>query len=154
MGRIARRVRQPGVYFVTADTWQRRQLFAKPDPAAILLEQIVECRQRGFYKLHAFVIMPEHFHILLTPGDDASLEKAMQMIKGGSAYKMRRQSASKFPVWQPGYHDRWIRNAEEYQARKRYIESNPVAARLADKPEEYALSSAAGNIALDASQFD
>ncbi len=154
MARIARRVRQPGVYFVTANTWQRRQLFAKSAPARIVLEQIVECRQRGFYRLHAFVIMPEHFHILLTPSDDTSLEKAIQMIKGGSAYKIRKRFAYKFPVWQPGYHDRWTRNAEEYRARKRYIESNPVAVRLTDKPEEYALSSAAGDIALDASQFD
>ncbi len=49
---------------------------------------MLECRKRGFYKLHAFVVMPDRFHVLLTPGDEATLEKAMQMIKGGSAHKM------------------------------------------------------------------
>ena len=139
---------------MTAHTWQRRQLFAKPEPARIVLQQIVEYRGRDFYKLHAFVIMPEHFHALLTPAEDTSLEKAMQMIKGGSAYKIRQQLAYKFPIWQPGYHDRWIRDAQEYRIHKRYIEENPVRARLVAKPEEFALSSANGQFALDASQFE
>lgn len=154
MSRIKRRVRQAGVYFVTAKTWQRRPLFGKEGPAKILLEQILSCRERGFYKLHAFVIMPEHFHALLTPGDKATLEKAMQMIKGGSAYEIRKQLMYRFPIWQPGYHDRWIRSVEEYETRKRYIELNPVTAKLVDRAEAYALSSANGRFVLDASQFE
>ena len=139
---------------MTTHTWQRRQLFAKPEPARILLEQILECRHRGFYKLHAFVVMPEHFHALLTPGEEASLERAMQMIKGGSGYKIRRALAYRFPVWQPGFHDRWIRDAQEYATRKRYIEQNPVQARMVEKAEDFALSSANGKFALDPSRFD
>ena len=117
MGRIKRRVRRAGVYFVTAKTWQRRPLFAKPGPAGVLLEQILSCRERGYYKLHAFVIMPEHAHALLTPGGDTTLEKVMQMIKGGSAHRIGKELNYKLPVWQAGYHDRWIRDAEEYTTR-------------------------------------
>jgi putative transposase len=154
MGRIKRRVRQAGVYFVTAKAWERRPIFAKPAPAGILLRQLLECRDRGFYKLHAFVVMPEHFHALLTPGGGTSLEKAMQMIKGGSAYRIRKELGYKLPVWQAGYHDRWIRDAEEYRSRTVYIEQNPVTARLAGRPHEYELSSAGGKYMLDASLFD
>ena len=154
MGRIKRRVRQAGVYFVTAKAWQRRPIFAKPSPAEILLEQILNCRNRGFYKLHAFVVMPEHFHALLTPGDQTTLEKTMQMIKGGSAYEIRKRLAYRWPVWQAGYHDRWIRDTEEYRTRKRYIEMNPVQARLATEANAYPLSSANGRFQLDPSQFD
>jgi len=118
------------------------------------MEQLLSCRERGFYKLHSFVVMPEHFHALLTPSGDTTLEKAMQMIKGGSAHEIRKRLGHKWPVWQPGYHDRWIRNSEEYLVRKRYIELNPVTARLVDRAEGYALSSASGKFALDASQFD
>lgn len=139
---------------MTSHTWQRRQLFAKPEPAWLVLQQILECRERGFYKLHAFVIMPEHFHALLTPGEDTTLEKTMQMIKGGSAYKIRQQLAYKFPIWQPGYHDRWIRDAQEYRIRKRYIEENPVKARHVGSAEAFALSSASGRFALDPSPFE
>ncbi len=154
MGRIARRVHQAGVYFVTTDTWQRRQLFSKPEPGRILLEQILECCEKGFYKLHAFVIMPDHLHILLTPGDNTTLEKAMQMIKGGSSYRIKRQLGYKFPIWQLGYHDRWIRNAAEYETRKHYIEQNPVQERLVEKAKDFELSSACGEFVLDVSQFD
>lgn len=139
---------------MTAHTWQRRPLFTKAVPAKILLEQILHCRERGFYKLHAVVVMPEHFHALLTPGEETTLEKAMQMIKGGSAYEIGKRLGYKFPVWQPGYHDRWIRDAQEYQVRKRYIEMNPVEARLATEPGAYPLSSANGRFELDVSQFD
>lgn len=154
MGRIKRRVRQAGVYFVTAKTWQRRPLFAKQGPAKILLEQILDCRARGFYKLHAFVVMPEHFHALLTPGEETTLEKAMQMIKGGSSYRVRKELNYKFPVWQEGYHDRWIRSEEEYKTRCEYIERNPVVAGLAESPEQYLLSSASREFVLDKSQFE
>lgn len=153
MARIKRRVRQAGVYFVTAKTWQRRPMFAKPEPARILVEQLLDCRERGFYKLHAFVVMPEHIHALLTPGENTTLEKAMQMIKGGSAYRMGKELNYKLPVWQAGYHDRWIRDAEEYETRRRYIELNPVTARLVERAEDYALSSANGKFALDPSGF-
>jgi hypothetical protein len=57
-------------------------------------------------------------------------------------------------VWQQGFHDRWIRDVAEYRARIDYICTNPVAAKLAAKPDEYLLSSACGNYQLDESQYD
>jgi len=149
MSRIARRVKQPGVYFITTDTWQRRQIFLKPEPARIVLEQILDCRGRGFYKLHVFAIMPEHLHMLITPGEDSPLEKAVMMIKGGSSHRIKKELLYSFPIWMSGYHDRWIRDLHEYRIRKQYIEQNPVKARLAEKPADYALSSASGKYSLD-----
>lgn len=154
MSRIARRVRQAGVYFVTTHAWQRRALFRKEAPAQILLAQILDCRARGFYGLHAFVIMPDHLHLLITPAEAASLEKAMQMIKGGSAYRIKRESLHHLPVWQPGFHDRWIRNAEEFRARLDYIAKNPIAARLAESISDYALCSTSGRFILDRCPFE
>jgi REP-associated tyrosine transposase len=154
MSRIARRVRQSGVYFVTTDTWQRRQVFLKPGPARILLEQLLECRERGFYALHAFAIMPEHLHVLFTPGNETSLEKAVQMIKGGSSHRIKKELVYQFPVWMSGFHDRWIRDLTEYRLRKQYIELNPVKADYAGKPSEYELGSACGKYRLDLCQYD
>lgn len=149
MSRIARRVKQSGVYFITTDTWQRRQVFQKTEPARILLEQILECRERWFYRLHAFVIMPEHLHILITPGEETPLEKAIMMIKGGSSYRIKKELLYSFPIWLSGYHDRWIRDAHEYTLRKQCIDQNPVKARLVEKPSNYILGSASGKYSLD-----
>jgi putative transposase len=154
MSRIARRVRQAGVYFVTTDAWERRALFTKPETARIVLEQLLNCRQRGFYKLHAFVIMPDHLHVLLTPSENTTIEKAMQMIKGGSAHRIGLENPHRFPIWHAGFHDRWMRNASEYRESKRYIEWNPVETKLIERPEDYELSSASGRYALDRSTFD
>jgi putative transposase len=139
MSRIERRVNQAGVYFVTTDTWQRRQLFLKPDPARIVLEQLLDCREKGFYTLHSFVLMPEHLHVLLTPGEGASIEKAVQVIKGGSAFKIRKELNYTSPVWHAGYHDRWIRDVQEFRIRKQYIELNPVKSRQTERPADYPL---------------
>lgn len=154
MSRIARRVHQAGIYFVTTHTWQRRALFQKEAPTEILLSQILNCRDRGFYALHAFVIMPDHLHVLLTPAGDTSLEKAVQMIKGRAAHRIRKELPFGFPVWQPGFHDRWIRTSEEFRSRLDYIAKNPVTARLAESVCEYPYSSSIGKFRMDRSQFD
>ena len=117
MPHIIRRVRQAGVYFVTSRTWNSRALFTQPEVAQILLDQLLDCRQREFYKLHPFVIMPDHFHVLLTPSETTSLEKALQMIKGGSSHRIKQQLNYASPVWQEGFHDRWIRDESEFQER-------------------------------------
>ena len=154
MSRIARRIQQAGVYFVTTHTWQRRALFQKEQPAQILLAQNLDCRGRGFYSLHAFVIMPDHLHLLITPAEAVSLEKTMQMIKGGSAHRIRKELLFSFPVWQSGFHDRWIRTGEEFRARLDYIAKNPLLAHLAESVREYRYSSSIGKFRMDPSQFD
>jgi putative transposase len=154
VGRIARRVRQAGVYFVTTDTWQKHPLFINTALANIVVEQIVSCRDRGFYALHAFVLMPDHLHVLLTPGETTTVEKPMQMIKGGSAHRIGIEKPQNFPIWHSGFHDRWMRDADEYRGSKHYIEQNPVEAKLVERPEDYAYSSANGKYVLDLSRFE
>ena len=154
VGRIARRVHQAGAYFVTTDTWQKHPLFINTVLANIVVEQILSCRDRGFYKLHAFVLMPDHLHVLLTPGETTTIEKAMQMIKGGSAHRIGVERPQEFPIWHSGFHDRWMRDAEEYRGSKQYIEQNPVEAKLVERAEDYAFSLANGKYMLELSHFD
>jgi hypothetical protein len=47
-----------------------------------------------------------------------------------------------------------MRDAEEYQGSMRYIDQNPVEAKLVERPEDYAFSSASGKYQLDLSRFD
>jgi putative transposase len=118
-----------------------------------VLQQILECRERGYYKLHGFVIMPDHLHAPLAPGVETSLEKAMQMIKGGSAYQIKKELSYQLPIWHVGFHDRWMRDQREYQSRLQYILENPVAAKLAQDSTEYEWSSASGKWKMDAAEF-
>ena len=154
MAKIARRVRQAGVYFATTDAWERRALFINTVLADIVIDQIVSCRERGYYKLHAFVLMPDHLHVLLTPSDHTTIEKAMQMIKGGTAHRIGVEIPQIFPVWHRSFHDRWIRDAQQFWQARSYIEQNPVKARLVETAQRYAWSSANGKIVLDRCRYE
>ena len=94
-------------------------------------------RREGHYKLHAFVVMPDHIHLLLTP-QGASIERVMGLIKGGFSHQLE----SKFPVWQRGFTDHRIRDENEFRMRREYIHQNPVKARMVELAERYPYSSA------------
>ena len=91
MSKLPHRVFPGCTYFVTTSTWERRELFRVPEVAEILVRRILVCRGNGAYQLHEFVVMPNHFHLLMTPGATITLEKAAQLIKGGSSHEIHAQ---------------------------------------------------------------
>ena len=125
-------------YFVTAVTAQRRRLFQVTATAALLQGTILDYRGQGRFLLHAFVIMPNHFHALITPAPDVSLEKAMQFIKGGFSFRLK----SKLDVWMRSFNESQIMSAEKFVSCVRYIEENPVRRGLASTPDAFQFSSA------------
>lgn len=126
-------------YFVTTVTAERRSLFRVTATAELLERTILDYRTQGKYLLHAFVIMPEHFHALITPAPDVSLEKAMQFIKGGFSFRLK----SKLNVWMRSFNESQISTEEKFMNCVRYIEENPVRRGLASTSGAYAFGSAA-----------
>ncbi len=122
-----------GTYFVTSRTWQSRALFLNPNTAELFVKTMLHYRDDQAYQLHAFVLMPEHFHLLLTPCAEFSLERAVQLVKGGSAHTIHKELGLAFPVWQRGFSDHRIRENADYSAHVRYIEENPVKRGLAER---------------------
>ena len=131
------RTSRPGTYFITTATYNRRRLFQLPANAGLFLETLQHYRREGADKLHAFVVMPDHIHLILTP-QAITLERAVGPIKGGFSHRL----ASKFPVWQRGFTDHRIRDTEDLEVRRSYLLQNPVRARLAASGELYPYSSA------------
>jgi putative transposase len=117
--------------------------------AEILVQRILACRDKGAYQLHEFVVMPNHFHLLMTPGETTTPEKAMQLIKGGSSHAIHAQRGHRMEIWQVGFHDWTIRDGEDYQAKVGYIHLNPVRAHLVEQPENWLFGSASGKFSLD-----
>jgi len=70
-------------YAATTITYARRAIFNRTANADLLLQTLFHYRDQGRYQLHAFVIMPEHIHLLITPSADQTIERCMQCIKGG-----------------------------------------------------------------------
>ena len=102
---------------------------------------ILRSAELGRYDLHAYVVMPNHVHVLLTP--HTPLSKISATLKGVSARDINaRLGRAGKPVWQDESFDHWIRNPGEFERIRRYIESNPVTAGLAARPELWPWSSA------------
>jgi putative transposase len=139
---IPSRTAKPGTYFITTATHNRRRLFQVERNADLLLETIDHYRTG--YLLHAYVVMPDHVHLLITP-TDITLERTMQLIKGGFSHRL----ASKLPVWQRGFTDHRIRDDADYNVRLNYLHRNPVEARLCESAESYRFSSANPKLRLD-----
>jgi putative transposase len=133
-------------YMVTSETWGRRALFRAEPWARLLIERLYHYRGSA-YLLHAFVIMPDHIHVLLSP--TTSLEKAVQFIKGGFSYRTRKELGSNIEVWQKGFSDHRIRDAEDYAQHVVYIHENPIRKHLCDMSEQYLYSSAHCGFELD-----
>lgn len=125
-------------YLVTAVTAQRRSLFQVVASAELLERTILDYRSQGRFLLHAYVIMPDHFHALITPAPDVSLEKAMQFIKGGSSFRLKSRS----DVWMRSFNESQISTREKFINCLRYIEENPVRRGLVSAPGSYPFSSA------------
>ena len=136
-------------YFVTTKCWQGRTVFQIPENAEILIAVLLRYRDQGPYFLHEFVIMPDHLHLLLTPSTTTSLEKAIQLIKGGSSHQIHKVRNQKMEIWQVGFHDWTIRDHNDWQAKVEYIHNNPVRAKLVRKPEDWPYSSATDKFVLD-----
>lgn len=137
----------PSAYFITASTYQRRTLFQTDRMALLLVDVFSNYRLQNKYLLHEFVVMPDHFHVLLSPV--ASLEKAVQLIKGGFSYRAKRELEFSGEIWEKSFYDRRVRDAEEYERIRIYIHQNPVKRGLVKTVGEYPYSSASSRLALD-----
>src|ERR1700730_484743 len=136
-------------YFITTKCWQSRSVFQVSENAEILIEALFNYRDRNAYALHEFVVMPDHLHLLLTPSSTTSLEKVMQFIKGGSSHQIRKARNQKMEIWQVGFHDWTIRDANDWLTKVEYIHTNPVRAKLVQRPKDWPYSSASGKFSLD-----
>jgi REP-associated tyrosine transposase len=140
----------PGAsYFVTTKCWEGRGAFQVTETAEILLSVLFHYRDSGAYFLHEFVVMPDHLHVMLTPNSVTSLEKAIQLIKGGSSHRIHKERGGRRGIWQVGFHDWTIRELEDWRVKANYIHMNPVKARLCERPGDWPYSSACFKFSMD-----
>src|ERR1035437_223184 len=134
-------------YFVTSNSADRRPFFRHDRWAKLFLETLYSYRPER-YLLHGFVLMPDHFHLLITP--KANLELAIQCLKGGFSFRAKRDLKWVGDIWVTGFSDHRIRDDEDFEIHRAYIAYNPVKAGLVERPEQYTYSSAGGCFELDA----
>jgi len=103
----------------------------KPDNVAHLVEDALLLFDGQRYRLHAWTIMPNHVHVLLTMLPGFSLGGIVSSWKRYSAREANKLLGRSGTFWQDDYWDRFIRNEEHFAATIAYIDQNPVKAGLA-----------------------
>jgi putative transposase len=131
-----------GTYFITASAFEKQSLLQSDRMAGLFIEVLFHYQKQSRYHLHEFVVMPNHFHILITPISPVPLEKAVQFIKGGFSYRVKKELGFSGEIWQTSFYDRRVRDASEYARFRHYIRMNPVRRGLVALPEEFPHSSA------------
>jgi putative transposase len=135
------------LYFITAATAQRTPLFRKEPMAKLFLEVLFHYRDHKNYLLHEFVLMPDHFHLLISP--TLTLERSLQLIKGGFSFRAKKELGFTGEIWEKSFYDRRVRGAEDYYNFKHYIRQNPVKQQLAAAFSDYLYSSAWPQFVMD-----
>ncbi len=136
-------------FHVTSSISDKRFLLQSDRAAQLFLRVLQEYRAQGKFRLHEFVIMPDHFHVLLTVGADTTVERTVQFIKGGFAFRAGKELGFKAPVWQRGFSEVRVLNAQAASRVCEYIRDNPVVAGMVRQASDYPHSSAYPGHALD-----
>ena len=112
--------------------------------AALLIDVLVKNAEHGRFLLHAFVVMRDHLHVLLTLTDQMTVEKAAQYIKGGFSFRAKKELRYLGEIWQVGFSEDRVTTPEQFVATRQYIHMNPVRKGLCHSPEDFPFSSASG----------
>jgi putative transposase len=136
-------------FFVSSSIAGKRNLLQSHRSAKLFTDVIHHYRSQHKFLLHAFVVMPDHFHILMTLGREISVERAVQFIKGGFSFRAGKELGFKPPVWQRGFSEMRIFDAVGCARVREYISENPVKLGLAITAAGYEYSHASGQFDLD-----
>lgn len=96
----------------------------------------------GRFRVHDFVVMRNHFHLLLSVDGAMSVEKAVQLVKGNFSYRAKKELGFEREIWQRGFSEVRIYDREGFLYYRRYIDDNPVKAGYVQNAEEYPYCSA------------
>lgn len=121
---------------VTVLTARRRACLDDPRSARCITQEIDYCEQRGWLESLAWVVMPEHLHWLLRM-KEGSLNAALAVFKSRSERAIQLALGRPERLWQAGYHDRLVREAQGVMDTARQIIANPLRRGLVERIEHY-----------------
>jgi len=129
------------IHFVTSKTKNNAHIFSDKKTAEFFLSVLFDCRKKYNFFLFGYVVMPDHFHILIQPDKDYSISQVMQKLKSLFAYRYRELSGISGSVWQKSFYDFVLISREKLIEKLNYIHNNPVRKNIVSSPEDYPYSS-------------
>jgi putative transposase len=136
-------------FFVTSSISGKQNLLQSDRSAGLFVRVLYDYRSQRKFRLHEFVVMPDHFHALLTVECDSTIKRAVQFIKGGFAFRAGRELGLSAPIWQKGFSEVRILDASAFLRSSEYIRNNPVVRYLVNEVARYPYPSAYSGFELD-----
>jgi putative transposase len=124
-------------FFVTTKTSMGRALLQSERNAMLLIDVLRSNVKGKKFEVHDFVVMPDHLHALITVDSDMTIEKAMQLIKGGFSYRLKKEFGYAGEVWQRGFSEVRVNDRQSFFQHREYISRNAVEAGLVSSPDRY-----------------
>ncbi len=114
---------------------------ARADSRDLLLQMLEETRRNYRFVVVGYVVMPEHFHLLMSEPDKGDPSVVMKVLKERFARALHKKEGSDERVWQKRFYDFNVWSAKKEIEKLRYMHRNPVKRELVAKPEEWVWSS-------------
>jgi putative transposase len=119
--------------------------FASPDDYRVYLDMLRECAFDCGCALHAYVLMTNHVHLLLSPSDDDGASSMMQRLGRRYVCYFNRRHARTGTLWEGRFRSSLVQDERYLMICHRYIELNPIRAYMAEVPSDYPWSSYRAN---------
>lgn len=128
------------IYHVINRGNNRQSVFRKPEDFDAFLRSLAELKARKPFDLYGYCLLNNHFHLLLRPLGD-SVSRIMQSLLVSHTQRYHKHYQSGGHVWQGRFKSPVVKNDEHLLTVLRYIEANPLRAKIVTRAEEYAWSS-------------
>jgi len=132
-------------HFITCSCYRRQPLLAAPRRRDLFLAELEQVRRRYRMVVLGYVVMPEHFHLLLSEPQEESLSTVMQALKLGFARRVlaARRAGKVGPsrIWQARFYDFNVWSERKRIEKLRYMHRNPVKRDLVEEPDQWPWSS-------------
>lgn len=123
----------------------RQAVFFESDDYDLYLHSLDEAAKRYGCQIHAYVLMVNHTHLLVTPGSERTVPLVMQAMGRGYVQTLNKKYDRTGTLWQGRYKASLVQDDRYLLACHKYIELNPVRAGLVSSPGDYSYSSFAYN---------
>ena len=131
--------------FVTFSCYRRETYLTNMTSRELLLKHIEQARLKYRFKLLAYVLMPEHVHLVMWPPDGMKMGRVIGEIKSNMAREYfaltMPSTRGKKVFWQKRCHDHNCRTPDTIREKVEYCHKNPVKRGLVAEPAEYVFSS-------------
>lgn len=146
MARLPRLVIPDQPHHVIQRGNDRQLIFRDEEDYAAFLRWLRDAAKQFKVKLHGYVLMPTHLHLLATPFDEAGLGRMMQWVGRHYVPYFNRKYDRAGTLWQGRYKATVVDSERYFMACSVYIETNPVRAGLVMSPQDYPWSSYAHHV--------